>query len=140
MGALQSLIRPALLSVVCLAALPVLGQEKAPVLPIVTGFMCPKYPDKAESLALQGTVKMQVTTDGHAVSDVKLISGDPLLAPSAIKNVRTWKFADHTPITFIVEYDYVFWGRFKRDPVTKCDARLELPSRVIVSRKTPPRL
>ncbi len=142
MGALQSFIRvrTTLLSAICLLALQVLGEEKAPVLPTVTSFVCPKYPDKAESLALQGMVRLQVTTDGHAVSDVKLISGHPLLAPSAVKNVRSWAFADHAPTTFIVDYFYVFQGRLKRDPVTKCDARLELPSRVTVSREMPPRL
>ena len=49
-------------------------------------------------------VVLQVTTDGHQVVDVKLTSGHPVLAPDAIKNVRTWKFADHTPTTLAVKY------------------------------------
>lgn len=83
---------------------------------------------------------MRVTTDGHAVSNVKLVSGPPELAPSALANVRTWKFADHAPVTFPTDFFYVFQGHFKRDPVTKCDAGLELPSRVTVSTEVPPRL
>ena len=88
-------------------------------------------------MRLQGMVRMQITTDGHAVSDVKLTSGHPLLAPDAIKNVRTWKFADHTPTTLTVDYHYVFEGRFKRDPVSKCDAKMELPTKVTVSTTMP---
>jgi outer membrane biosynthesis protein TonB len=101
--------------------------------PNVTSFDCPTYPSKAESMRLQGMVVLQVTTDGHQVVDVKLTSGHPVLAPDAIKNVHTWKFADHTPTTFVVEYFYVNEGHFKRDKVTKCSAKMELPSRVTVS-------
>jgi len=86
-------------------------------------------------MRLQGVVMLQVTTDGHQVADVKLTSGHPVLAPEAIKNVQTWKFADHAPTTFNVTYLYVFEGAFKRDRVTKCDAKLELPSKVTVSSK-----
>jgi hypothetical protein len=80
---------------------------------------------------------MQVTTDGQAVTDVKLTSGHPKLAPDAINNVRTWKFGDHTPTTFMVDYMYVFQGHFKRDPASGCDAKLELPTKVTVSTKMP---
>jgi hypothetical protein len=138
LAVLQSAMRMRrVLSLICLAALPLLGQEKSNVLPTVTAFECPKYPSKAESMGLQGMVRMQVTTDGHAVSDAKVTSGHPVLAPDAIKNVRTWKFADHVPTSFTVDYLYVFQGRFKRDPVSNCDAKLELPNRVTVS-TTPP--
>jgi len=82
---------------------------------------------------------MQVTTDGHVVSGVKILPSHPILAEEAEKNVRTWKFADHPPTTFEVTYNYVFEGAFKRDRVTKCDARLELPSKVTVSSKEVPR-
>ncbi len=78
-------------------------------------------------------VVLQVATDGHQVVDVKLTSGHPLLAPDAINNVRTWKFADHAPTTFAVKYFYVNEGHFKRDKATKCSAKMELPSQVTVS-------
>jgi hypothetical protein len=89
-------------------------------------------------MRLQGTVILRITTDGHIVSDVKLTSGHPVLAPDAMKNVRTWKFADHAPTTFAVKYSYEFEGHFKRDPVTKCDAKLDLPTKVTVSTTMPP--
>ncbi len=84
-------------------------------------------------MRLQGMVILQVTTDGHQVTDVKLTSGHPVLAPDAINNVRTWKFADHAPTTFTVKYFYVNQGHFKRDKVTKCSAKMELPKTVTVS-------
>ena len=114
-------------------------QDKpAPALPTVTDYECPKYPPKAASLRLQGMVRLQVTTDGHAVTDVKAIQSHPILAEAAIKNVRTWKFADHPPTTFPVTFFYVSEGKFKRDKTTKCDAKLDLPSKVTVSTSLAP--
>jgi hypothetical protein len=49
------------------------------------------------------------------------------------QNVRTWKFADHSPTTFAVTYFYVNDGHGKRDPVTNCSAKMELPTKVTVS-------
>jgi hypothetical protein len=109
-----------------------LAQTDTP-LPTVTAFDCPKYPPKAESMRLQGMVKMQVTTDGHQITDVKLLPSHPVLAEEAVKNVRTWKFVDHQPISFIVTYFYVNEGHYKKDPVTKCSAKMELPAKVTVS-------
>jgi hypothetical protein len=121
----------------CFATLTSTGQEKPPELPAVTAFKCPIYPTQAESMRLQGMVVMQVTTDGHQVADVKLTSGHPVLAPDAIKNVRTWKFADHAPTTFAVTYYYLLGTHYKRDPVTKCDAKMELPTTVHVAEELP---
>lgn len=117
----------------CLSLSSAIAQQDAPTLPTVTTFECPKYPSKAESMGLQGMVKLQVTTDGHQVVDVQLTSGHPVLAPDAIKNVRTWKFADHSPITFAVTYFYSHEGYFKPDKITKCSAKMELPTKVTVS-------
>jgi hypothetical protein len=89
----------------------------------------------AISMRIIGMVKLQVTTDGHQVVDVKLTSGHPVLAPDAIQNVRTWRFAEHKPITFGVTYLYVNEGDYKRDKVTKCSAKMELPTQVTVSRR-----
>jgi len=80
---------------------------------------------------------MQVTTDGHVVSDVKIISGPQILAQPAESNVRTWKFADHPPTSFTVAYFYVFEGNHKKDPATNCAAKMELPETVTVSTDPP---
>jgi hypothetical protein len=125
------------LTLLCLTALPVAGQDKPAVLPSVTAFKCPKYPSQAESMRLQGVVMLQVATDGHQVADVKLTSGHPVLAPEAIKNVRTWKFADHTPTTFAVTYYYLLGTHYQRDRVTKCDAKMELPTTVHIAEELP---
>jgi hypothetical protein len=120
----------------CCLILPfAMAQSETPVLPTVTSFACPKYPSNAESTRLQGMVKMQVTTNGHEVTDVKITSGHPVLAQAADKSVRTWKFKDHTPTTFAVTYFYVFQGYVKRDPVTKCSAKMDLPTQVTISTK-----
>ena len=76
---------------------------------------------------------MQVTTDGHQVTAVKLASGHPMLAQNTANNLHTWKFADHAATTFAVTYFYVNEGHYKRDPVTKCAAKMDLPTKVTVS-------
>ncbi|MGC2320985.1 MAG: energy transducer TonB [Terriglobales bacterium] len=121
----------------CLAVVSVATAQDAPTLPTVTSFECPKYPPKAKSVRLQGMVRLKVTTDGHNVTEVKLQSGHPLIAPAAYENVRTWKFADHPPTTFDVTYFYVFQGEFKKDPTTKCSAKMELPTKITVSTTMP---
>jgi len=125
----------ALLLLICTLPLLAAAQEQPSGELTVTKFECPKYPPKAESMRLQGMVKMQVTSDGHQVVGVKLTSGHPVLAQAADQNVRTWRFADHAPTTFAVTYLYVDDGYYKRDPVTKCSAKMELPTKVTVSTK-----
>lgn len=80
---------------------------------------------------------MRVTTDGHAVTDVRIVSGPQILAQPAESNVRTWKFADHSPTTFTVTYVYANEGYFKKDPVTNCDAKTNFPAEVTVSTEIP---
>ena len=70
-------------------------------------------------------------------TELKIVSGPQILAQPAESNVRTWKFADHPPITFTVIYVYAFEGNFKKDPVTKCAAKMELPGKVTVSTEMP---
>jgi hypothetical protein len=64
---------------------------------------------------------------------VKLLSGHPVLAKAADKNVRTWKFAPSASGTFTVTYVYADEGIYKRDPITKCAAKMEHPTHVTVS-------
>jgi hypothetical protein len=117
----------------CVIVSSTVAQKDAPAPPIVTAFECPTYPSLAQSVRIQGVVKLQVTTDGHQVTDVKLTSGHPMLAQNSSNNIHTWKFADHPPTTFAVTYFYVNEGHYKRDPVTKCSAKMELPTKVTVS-------
>jgi TonB family protein len=125
------------LALLCMMAPYLFAQQESPAptpaLPTVTGFECPKYPPKAESMRLSGMVTLRVTTDGHSVTNVKVIASHPVLAEGAVKAVRTWKFADHAPTTFPVTFFYINGEKFKRDKQTGCDAKLELPSKVTVS-------
>jgi hypothetical protein len=98
----------------------------------ITYFECPTYPAEARVKGLQGQVFMYVTTNGKKVTDVKA-SGDPELAQAAERNIRTWKFTEDAPKTFSVKYSYVEEGLYEPDPVTKCDAKMELPIKVQVS-------
>ena len=120
-----------------LASPSLIGQEDTPKPPAVTKYECPQYPETARSAHISGTVTMLVTTDGHAVAEVKVISGPQILAKPAEANVRTWKFADHSPTTFKVVYVYTDEGYYKKDPVTKCAAKMNLPTEVTVSTKIP---
>jgi periplasmic protein TonB len=53
----------------------------------------PKYPPKARENGIQGTVVLHavISQEGDIV-DLTTISGDPLLAKSAIKAVKQWKY------------------------------------------------
>ena len=64
---------------------------------------------------------------------MRLLPSHPVLAEEAVKNVRTWKFADHPPTSFSVKYFYVNEGRYRKDPATNCSAKMELPAKVTVS-------
>jgi len=84
---------------------------------------------------LQGTVKLKVTTDGHRITHIEVLPSHPILSEEAIKNVRTWTFADHNATSFVVTYHYTLEEHYKekKDPVTKCPAKVDLPSTVTVS-------
>lgn len=107
--------------------------QTQPSLPTLTAFDCPKYPSKAQSMRLQGTVRMEITTDGHQVTNIKVLPSHPVLSEEAVKNVKTWKFADHAPTSFLVTYNYSNEGHWKKDPVTNCAAKMDLPTKVDVS-------
>lgn len=113
------------------------AQNDASSLPVVTKFECPQYPQKAREAHVAGIVIMRITTDGHGVSNVKIIRAAKILELFAEANVRTWKFAEHTPTTFTVTYVYTYDGNYKKDPVTKCGAKMELPEKVTVSTENP---
>jgi len=53
----------------------------------------PEYPEEARQQRIQGAVVLEVRIgrDG-AIQDVKLVSGQPLLADAAIAAVRQWRF------------------------------------------------
>ena len=54
----------------------------------------PQYPEVAKKIELHGTVKIKIwiTPDG-TVRKLEYIGGHPLLAESALKAVKSWKYA-----------------------------------------------
>jgi protein TonB len=53
----------------------------------------PAYPPLARQARIQGTVILQalISKDGN-IENLQLISGHPMLAPSAIEAVKQWKY------------------------------------------------
>lgn len=108
----QSVI-PSTARIVVVAALALLAgvvtaQEATQGYPVVVGGSMPIYPVFARLAHIQGVIQLQVTTDGTAVTAVKVLSGQPMLAGEAEANVRTWKFSEHKPTRFQVTFRYVF--------------------------------
>lgn len=53
----------------------------------------PKYPASALAVHTQGAVLIEATINKEgAVTNVKLLSGDPILARAALEAVRQWRY------------------------------------------------
>jgi len=94
---------------VLLASVPsAVAQQSPEALPKVIQHAEPIYPPLARQARIDGEVRVAFTTDGERVVDVVVESGHPLLRTAAGDNVRTWKFAPHTPGNFHVTFRYKF--------------------------------
>ncbi len=98
-------------SILTLAALAVAlptarSQQPSDVLPNIVQHAEPIYPPLATQTRITGDVRIVFTTNGESVTDVLVESGHPLLRAAAENNVRTWKFASHTPGKFRVIFRY----------------------------------
>ena len=63
-------------------------------LPTVLSRVTPEYPAVARSARVQGTVELEgvVNADGR-VSDIRVLSGHPLLVDAAVVCVRKWRYS-----------------------------------------------
>jgi len=53
----------------------------------------PRYPQNALSMRIQGSVQMEATIDKEGnVTNLKVTSGDPILARAAVEAVRQWRY------------------------------------------------
>ena len=73
----------------------------------------PKYPPMAKKRGITGVVKMQAEVDKDGeVAEVKLLSGDPILAESAMKAVRKWRYQttllNGRPVAVLTQIDVNF--------------------------------
>lgn len=64
---------------------------------IVAGLLlnrvAPAYPKKARKQHIQGTVILEATiTKNGDIADLRVVSGDPILAEAAVDAVRQWKY------------------------------------------------
>jgi hypothetical protein len=91
-------------------------QTRNPALPIVTAAQIPVYPALTRTARIEGIVHVRITTDGHAVIAAAIEDGHPILARAAEENVRTWQFADHVPLTYMVTYRFRISTKFGKDP------------------------
>lgn len=83
------------------------AQDSAGAVPKVAEHATPNYPPLARQTRISGDVRVKVTTDGEAVTNLEVISGHALLRKAAEDNVRTWKFATNSsPSTFFATFRY----------------------------------
>ena len=72
-------------------SLPRVAPDKAD-LNLVTR-VTPVYPPLAKTIGLQAVIHLDILIDETgAVKDIRLISGHPILAPSAIEAIKQWKY------------------------------------------------
>jgi TonB family protein len=79
------------MAAVSASAFPMFTEEK--VNPKVTKRTIPKYPPLAKEAKVQGVVVLEVRIgkDG-SVTNIRLVSGHPLLVPAAVEAVQSWEF------------------------------------------------
>ena len=53
----------------------------------------PRYPQNALSMRMQGSVQLEATINKEGtISNLKVVSGDPVLARAATDAVRQWRY------------------------------------------------
>jgi TonB family protein len=73
----------------------------------------PVYPGDARAARVKGVVRLEVLLgrDG-SVAEVKVLSGNPLLAPAAVDSVRIWRYQptllNGNPVEVLTEVDVNF--------------------------------
>jgi TonB family protein len=66
----------------------------------------PKYPGKARENGIQGQVVLRAVINKQGdIADLAVVSGDPLLAKSAVKAVKQWKYKPYLLLGNPVEVD-----------------------------------
>lgn len=75
-------------------------------LPVETAAAVPLYPPMAHVANTQGSIHVQVSTDGHPVTAAHAQEDLKPLSHAAEENAKTWKFAEHTATTFTITYEF----------------------------------
>ena len=104
--------------------------------PLLKSGAIPTYPHVARLARLQGTVRLQVTTNGVGVTNVVGGGAHKMLVDAAEQNIKSWQFYEHRPQTFTVTFVYKLEGP-EVYPFANSRVLLELPKRVEI-RSNPP--
>ena len=104
--------------------------------PVVKSGETPLYPQLARDARLQGTVRLEVTTNGMNVTKVAATGAPKMLLEAAEQNIRTWKFYRHTPQTFTVTFVYML-EEPEVYPFANSRVLLEFPNRVEIRTNMP---
>src|SRR5690349_10552409 len=95
-----------LLLLLCACAGISQAQDATPRTPVVKSAEIPLYPHLARTARIEGTVRVQVTTDGTAIVKMLVSGAHKLLLDAAQENLKTWRFYPHKPQMFTVEFVY----------------------------------
>ena len=112
------------------------GDGYVPDDPVVKSADLPLYPPLARQARIEGTVQMQVTTDGVVITNLTASGAHKLLVNAAEDNVKTWHFCRHRPQTFTITFVY----KLEKPEVygfVNPTVLLELPARVEIHTKMP---
>jgi TonB family protein len=91
---------------------PELSQEEAVAL--LTTRVAPVYPALARQARIQGDVVIRLTIDEAGVpTDIRLVSGHPMLSPAALDAVKHWRFRPYEVDEKAVEADTQITVRFR---------------------------
>lgn len=94
---------------------PELSQEEAVAL--LTTRVAPVYPALARQARIQGDVVIRLTIDvGGLPTDIRLVSGHPMLSPAALDAVKQWRFRPYEVDDEAVEADTQITLRFRLGP------------------------
>ena len=105
-------------------------------LPVVKAAETPIYPPLARAARIEGTVLLDVSTDGQSVVTVRTKSGHKVLRDAAEQNVRTWRFYGHTPTSFEVSFVYRL-GKSEVEGWSNSKVVLEFPTKVEITTNPP---
>lgn len=102
-------VRAMILSIAMISFISPLPDSGLAVPPTVIAADVPQYPREAAKAGITGAVPISVTTDGHKVISVRLMNQQPgvsTLGETAVRNVRSWRFAAHEATTFETTFRY----------------------------------
>jgi len=86
------------------------SQASSETLPVIVAGAMPSYPLIAVHAHIEGVVKIKVTTNGEAISNLESISGPAMLVAAARETIQTWKFVKHHPTQFVASFTYRISG------------------------------